>query len=171
MMESFFIDENQTVKIDFSQAAWYFDKLHDMYHQAKISDTLKDVDCIFANDKEIVFVEYKNSNFKGVDKPEAFNPINIDKINGVAKKYYDSLHYFYGMNFDKNITKKYVYLLECKNGDIVLRNYVREKLVNILPFRLQKTGAFPHRLIDEVSVLSIEEWNKSYAAYPAILLK
>ncbi len=75
------------------------------------------------------------------------------------------------MNFDKNITKKYVYLLECKNGDIVLRNYVREKLVNILPFRLQKTGAFPHRLIDEVSVLSIEEWNKSYAAYPAMLLK
>ena len=62
--------------------------------------------------------------------------------------------------------KRYVYVLECLNGDRVLRKRVRELLTARLPFLLQQQVHMPEKMIDSVEVLSIEEWNKAYPDFP-----
>ena len=79
-------------------------------------------------------------------------------LNKVAEKYYDTLHCLYLMG--KNKPKKYIYVLEYPAGNSTSRLFIRNKLKEKLPFRLQAQltdGTL--KLIDEVKVVDIAEWN------------
>lgn len=160
-MPRIFCDENNSCEIDFSAALWATDNLHDIFHQAKLS-ILCDVDFIAETEQEILFVEYKNANLPQAVHPEAFKPLDDKKLNTVARKYFDSLQFLQSMQHHIHKIKRYIYILECVNGDIVLRKRVRTLLTARLPFLLQKQIDMPEKMIDSVQVLSIEEWNQAY---------
>lgn len=164
-MSQIFCDENNSCKIDFSTAEWATDSLHDIFHQAKLS-ILCDVDFIAETKQEILFVEYKNANLPQAVHPEAFKPLDDRKLNTVARKYFDSLQFLQSMHHPMHKVKRYIYILECINGDIVLRKRVRTLLTARLPFLLQKQVDMPEKMIDSVQVLSIEEWNLAYPDFP-----
>ena len=88
------------------------------------------------------------------------------KINNIAKKYYDSLHYLALKG--KTKPKRYIYICEYPNGDMVTRARLRNLIKPKLPFELQKVMNTGINLIDEFEVLSIDEWNKhdTYKQYP-----
>lgn len=160
-MPRIFCDENNSCEIDFSAALWATDSLHDIFHQAKLS-ILCDVDFIAETEQEILFVEYKNANLPQAVHPEAFKPLDDKKLNTVARKYFDSLQFLQSMQHHMHKIKRYIYILECVNGDIVLRKRVRTLLTARLPFLLQQQIDMPEKMIDSVQVLSIEEWNQAY---------
>lgn len=163
-MKKIFIEENNEYQIDFTNSIWAIGDLNDIFHKAKIQ--CNDVDFIAETENEILFVEYKNSNIKGASKPDAFNPLDDKKINSVVKKYYDSLTYinYKFNNYQKS--KKYIYILECNKGDGVLRRKVKGRIKALLPFALQEQENFDNNLIDDVLVLSIDEWNYEFPEYP-----
>ena len=70
------------------------------------------------------------------------------------------------MNHGTGKKKRYVYVLECLNGDRVLRKRVRELLAARLPFLLQQQVDLSEPMIDSVDVLNVDEWNKAYPAFP-----
>ena len=83
---------------------------------------------------------------------------DTDFVNKVAEKYFDTLHCLYLLG--KNKPKKYIYVLEYPNGNSTSRLMIRNLLQKKLPFRLQtQLSAGKVRLIDEVKVVNIEEWN------------
>lgn len=110
------------------------------------------------SDKAIYLAEYKNANVPGAAKPDAFRPEKDIILNKVAEKYFDTLHCLYLLG--KNKPKKYIYVLEYPNGNSTSRLMIRNLLQKKLPFRLQaQLSAGKVRLIDEVKVVNIEEWN------------
>ena len=62
--------------------------------------------------------------------------------------------------------KSYIYILEYPNGDRVTRKGIRGRLQDKLPFLLQQQNEFAYKWIDELKVLSIEEWNEMYPEFP-----
>lgn len=64
--------------------------------------------------------------------------------------------------------KEYIYILEYPLGDKVSRGMIRNKIAEILPFKLQKNIGNGNKLIEKVSVLSIDEWNEdeNYGRFP-----
>ena len=163
-----FTDENCSWEFDFSAALWATDRLHEIYTDIKDS-ILHDVDFII-EDKDMLFIECKNANFKGVDNPKSFKPIGVDSLKTVALKYYDSLHFIRGIGKDKK-RLIYIYIVESKSGNITERKGIRNRLKDRLPFKLQKKYEFTKKMIDDVQVLCIDEWNKKYPQYPAVRLK
>ncbi|OON98457.1 MAG: hypothetical protein ATN35_04815 [Epulopiscium sp. Nele67-Bin004] len=159
-----FVEENNEYQIDVTQAIWATDSLNKIFHLAKTQ--LSDVDFIVETDKEIIFVEYKNSAIKNAVNPAAFNPLDDKKISQVAKKYYDSLTYVNAIDKLERKRKIYIYILEAKNGDSVLRGKAYTKLRKLLPFELQEQNNFKETLIDKFEVLSISEWNIAYPQFP-----
>ena len=169
-MGAVFTDENQSWEFDFSKAIWATDQLHENYKTIKDS-ILHDVDFIIEDTNQLLFVECKNANFKGVTCPKSFKPLQRDSIHLVARKYYDSIHFVKGLG--KGKTKKfiYVYVVEAHNGSATERKGIRNRLRDRLPFKLQKNCKFEDAMIHDVYVLSIDEWNKKYPQYPAARLK
>lgn len=165
-MERVFVEENNTYKIDFTNALWATDKLNELFHNAKVS--LSDVDFIAETQDEILFVEYKNSDIPNAIKSEGFTPLEDKKISQVVKKYYDSLTYISALEKDCTKRKIYVYILEAPKADNVLRKRVENRLKTLLPFLLQEQNDFGHTLIDDVRVVSIEKWNEDYPQFPII---
>ena len=166
-MEKFFQDEEpSSLQIDFTKAIWATDQLNKIFHNAGMF-ILKDVDFVAETETEIIFVECKNSNRVDAENAEAFNPKSDKHINGVAQKYYDSLSF---LKFtDKNLHKKkiFCYIIESKSGDSVLRNFLRTRIANLLPFKLQRQEILPcTTMIDEFFVLSFAEWNKKFPQFP-----
>lgn len=168
-MSQIFSDENNSCQIDFSKAVWATDQLHDIFHKAKVS-ILHDVDFIVETEDELLLVEYKNANLPDAANPDVFKPLEDKKLNNVAAKYYDSMHFLRAIERGRNKQKVYVYVLECRNGDVVLRNQVKTLLGERLPFLLQKQNALPENMIDRLDVVSVVEWNKKYNQYPLRLL-
>lgn len=164
-MDRVFWDENKSCTIDFSAAAWATDRIHDVFHSAKLS-ILCDVDFVAETEKELLLVEYKNANLPNAAHPEAFRPMEDKRLNNIAMKYFNSLQFLQVTNRGMDKQKRYVYVLECLNGDRVLRKRVRELLTARLPFLLQQQVHMPEKMIDSVEVLSIEEWNKAYPDFP-----
>ena len=122
------------------------------------SQTLKKSSAWIQNIFPIYLVEYKNANVPGAAKPDAFRPEKDIILNKVAEKYFDTLHCLYLLG--KNKPKKYIYVLEYPNGNSTSRLMIRNLLQKKLPFRLQaQLSAGKVRLIDEVKVVNIEEWN------------
>ena len=165
-MEKIFRDENETCEIDFSSAIYATDELHDVFKVVKGS-FLCDVDFVAETENELIFIEYKNSAFKGADCPKAFKP--FEHITDLARKYYDSLNYIRAAGIGKNKNKIYIYILEVKRIDPVFRKSIRNRLKESLPFKLQRNLKF--KMIDDVQVFSIENWNKKYKEFPAKKLK
>ena len=168
-MSQIFGDENHSCKIDFSAALWATDSIHDIFHAAGLF-ILRDVDFVAETENELLLVEYKNANLPQASHPEAFRPMEDKRINNVALKYFNSLQLLQAMHRGLAKKKHYVYILECSNGDIVLRKHVRELLAARLPFALQKQVAMPETMIDSIEVLSIDEWNERYGLFPLQLV-
>ncbi len=167
-MEKVFKDEsNETtppsLQIDFSEALWATDKLNSIFHKARIP--LNDVDFIAETDEELIFVECKNANRIDATNPD-FNPADDRKLNVVARKYYDSLNFC--MFSERGLRKRkiYCFIVEAKLGSLTLRNQWKILLAKRLPFELQKQNHFPIKMIDELNVMSIGEWNKKYPQFP-----
>lgn len=169
-MSQIFRDENHSCEIDFSVTEWATDQLNSIFHRAKLS-ILHDVDFVAETEHEILLVEYKNANLSNAAKPEAFRPWEDKSLNNVARKYYESQYFLQATQHGKQKTRRYVYILECVNGDSVLRNRVRELLAERLPFLLQQQVKMPEKMIDSLEVLSIAEWNKKYSQFPLKLVE
>jgi hypothetical protein len=163
-MKTDFIEENGAYAFDCSTAVWATDQMHHDYQTAKIH--IKDTDLLIENDTNILMVEYKNANLAGVAKPDTFEPESDKKVSDVFHKFYDSLPYLYLLDKDKPV--QFIYVLEYPNGDIVTRKRLRNRLMNELPFELQKKIGHGKKLIDKVDVVSIQEWNdhEIYGKYP-----
>lgn len=161
-MGKIFTDENKSYQFDFSKSVSATNQLNKIYHNAKIA--LSDVDFIVELDESILFIEYKNANIKNASNPEAFKPKEDKSLNQVAKKFYDSLVY---VNSTYNIKpKSYIYILEAPTADKFLRSQVRKNLKGRLPFLLQKQNNLHSKLIQDLQVLTIDEWNKLYPQFP-----
>lgn len=167
-MLSIFRDENNTCQFDFSQSLWATDKLNTIYHEAKIA--LSDVDFLVETMDSLLFIEYKNAKFGKMNRPESFKPSDDRMINKVVKKYYDSMLYLNAIHKGQNKKWIYVYILEYPDGDVVSRGYVRERLANKLLFLLQKQHKFDEKLIHDVVVWTIEEWNRNFPNLKAKIL-
>lgn len=64
------------------------------------------------------------------------------------------------MLLNKNKSKKYIYVVEYPAGNSTSRLMLRNKLKEYLPFKLQAQLAGGRiKLIDEVRVVDIAEWN------------
>lgn len=162
-MSLIFTEENGIYTLDCTNSIWATDRINQCYHDNKVS-LLKDVDWIVETNDNILLIEYKNANVQGALHPERFNPKEDKKLNNVAQKYYDTLHYLYLVGKFK--PKKYIYILEYPNGDAVSRKLIRNMLKGRLPFSLQNIPDSKNKLIESIEVLSIEEWNNQYSDFP-----
>ena len=167
-MEKIFTDEsNETtppsLQIDFSEALWATDKLNSIFHNAGIQ--LNDVNFIAETDEELIFVECKNANRIDAANPE-YNPADDKRLNITARKYYDSLNFC--MFSERGLRKRkiYCFIVEAKLGSLTLRNRLKILLAKRLPFELQKQNHFPVKMIDELNVMSVSEWNEKYPQFP-----
>lgn len=156
-VEQIFQDENHTCEFNFTKAQWAIDGLHNIYGQAKAG--LSDVDYLVETEKEILLIEYKNADIEEAAHPERFNIKSDKKINNLVKKYYDSLPYLTLTKKGKNKRKIYVCILEYPGSDGASQRYVRNRLADKLPFALQKQINSGEKLIDEVHVWTIQDWN------------
>jgi len=163
-MRRIFKEENHVYQIDFTNAIWATNELNTHFHHAKTE--LSDVDFIAETDNDILFVEYKNADIPNAENPDEFNPNGDKKISQVVKKYYDSLTYINAIGKPHEKRKAYIYILEYPNGDSVTRKGIRNRLQGKLPFLLQQQNTFVYKLIDEIKVLSISEWNENYPQFP-----
>ncbi len=163
-MSVIYTEENGRYNIDCTNAVWSSDSIHSDYHDVGIH--LKDIDFVIEGEEYLLLVEYKNANIQGACNPQSFHPDSENKVEAVAKKYYDSLHYLTLMGKEK--PKYYIYILEYPNGDIATRKRIRNLLIKELPFSLQKKLKNGVKLIERIDVLSIDEWNSNpiYCKYP-----
>ena len=106
-MDGVFCDENKSCTIDFSAAPWATDRIHDVFHEAKLF-VLSDVDFVAETENELLLVEYKNANLSNAAHPEAFRPLEDKRLNRVAMKYYNSLQFLQVMNHGIDKKKRYV---------------------------------------------------------------
>ncbi len=164
-MSQVYLDENRTFQFDFSAALWASDKLHDIYRENGVG-ILSDVDFIAETESSMILVEYKNADIPGASHPEAFNPLDQKRENKIAFKYYDSWMYISAIQKGKPV--KYVYILEHPNSDAVMRKRIRNRIADLLPFRLQKLSEIKVEMIHDFEVLSIAEWNthEQYKVFP-----
>lgn len=156
-MDTVYTEENGVYMMDCTAAVWSTDQIHEQYVRSVKGSFLKDVDFVIETDNDLLLVEYKNANVPGAAHPEQFKPGSDKKLEDVARKYYDSLHALFLLGKDK--PKRFIYVLEYPDGDSVSRKMVRNKLKERLPFGLQVTAPGDRRLIEEVQVLNIQEWN------------
>lgn len=155
-MSQIYREENNVYQFDFSAALWATDELHDKFHQSGVS-ILSDVDFIAETENEVLLVEYKNANISEAVSPEKFNPLDQKRENKIAYKFYDSWMYLSAAQKKKPI--KYVYVLEYPHGDAVMRKRIRNRIADLLPFKLQKLPEIKEEMIHDFEVLSISEWN------------
>ena len=160
-MAVIYTEENGQYTLNCTAAVWSTDKIHEYYqdrnHTYGELGFLCDVDFVIENEESILLVEYKNANVANAQNPGAFNPMSSNKLENVAKKFYNSLHWLYLNNKDK--PKKYIYVLEFPAGNSTSRLLVRNKLQEKLPFKLQNSFTTGRKLISEVKVVDIAEWN------------
>ncbi len=161
-----YVEESGVYQIDCTQAIWATDQVHSQYHAA--GTFLCDADFIAETSNYIYIIEYKNANIPNAANPAGFNPSAQDKVDKVARKFYDSLHYLSTNN--KNKPVKYIYVVEYPNAGSTDRRLLRNKIADRLPFRLQQGKA--KSIIDGFDVVSIAEWNshQDYSQLPLTLI-
>ena len=164
-MSQIFFDEHHLYKIDFSSAPWATDQLHDIFHKAGLT-IWHDVDWVVETNDELLLVEYKNPNHPNARNE--YEPLKNEKLDNVARKYYESCYFLHAARQVENKKKKFIYILEGKNDDEPTRKMVRNQLWNRLPFRLQKKFeeelkilsdnhfVLSNKWIEDLEVLSIE---------------
>ena len=108
------------------------------------------MDYIFQYQGNLILLEYKNAKLpyeKGYTAAEKFNPASDTKIANISRKFFDSWFYLAAHQYKKPVT--FIYVLEWPHADVMLR----------------KAQLKPN-VIDEFSVLSIDEWNRRFALLP-----
>ena len=155
-MNQIFEEENHVYQFDFSKANWAINSLHDVFSHNIVS-ILSDVDFIAETDNCLILVEYKNSIIPGAVNPEAFNLQSQKLQNKIAYKFYDSWIYLKAIGKEKPL--KYVFIVESPHSDLVMRKMLRDKISNLLPFKLQSSPEIKCKIIEGFDVLSINEWN------------
>ena len=153
-------EENKYYEINCENAVWASDEHHTLYQ--KNANVLKDVDWLIETTDSILIVEYKNG--KVYRHEESFNPLKDKYVDGVAKKFYDSLHYLTLLG--KHKKNKYIYIVEYDNDDGVSRRLLRNRIKKKLPFKLQETVSDTIKLIESFQVFTIDEWNENYPDFP-----
>lgn len=156
-MDTVYIEENGVYMLDCTAAIWSTDQIHEHYAQCVSGSFLNDVDFVIETNEYLLLVEYKSANIPGAAHPEKFRPERDEKLENVAKKYYDSLHYLFLAG--KNKPKQFIYVVEYPKGDSTSRKMLRNKLKDRLPFKMQTAISESRRMIEDVQVLNIQEWN------------
>lgn len=156
-MDTVLIEENGVYGLDCTAAVWSTDQIHEQYAQNISGSFLNDVDFVIETDAYLLLVEYKNANVPGAAHPERFKPGSNGKLENVARKYYDSLHYLFLLGKDK--PKRFIYIVEYPGGDSASRKMLRNKLKERLPFNLQAAAHGDRHIIEDIQVLNIQEWN------------
>ena len=172
-----FLDEHGRFQIDFSEAIWATDKLHEIFSVLK-DNILSDVDFVVEDTDSLFFIEYKNSNVKTEGESKKFNPIDGEGLRKVARKYFDSLNFIRATGRGNQKHKIYVYILETKHTERKndeLRKYAYNRLRDRLPFKFKNKSAsqgimMTETMIDVLKVLSIQEWNEEYKQFPAKII-
>lgn len=165
-MDTVYIEENGVYMLDCTAAIWSTNQIHEHYAQCVSGSFLNDVDFVIETNDYLLLVEYKNANIPGAAHPEKFRPERNEKLENVAKKYYDSLHYLFLAGKDK--PKQFIYIVEYPKGDPTSRKMLRNKLKDRLPFKMQSALFENRRMIEDVQVLNIQEWNadKLFGHFP-----
>lgn len=166
MTTSIYLDENNQFQFDFSNAVWASNELNSKY--MKIHSILSDVDFIVETERDMIFLEYKNTDIQGAVNPTAFTDklCTDEHYLKIARKYYGSI--IYAMASDKRKRYRYVYVLECALAGSTDRLLLRTRIKAKLPFELQKEPEIKMTLIDDFEILSIHEWNTNplYSQFP-----
>lgn len=163
-MERIFTEENNVYQIDCTRAKWATNQLHHEYHASGVH--LSDVDFLIEDADHLLMVEYKNAKIGNAAKPDAYDPNQEKNLNKLVKKFYDSLHYLHLLGKVRPV--QYICVLEYPAGDPVNRRRLRNSMKKELPFQLQKNLGRGTTLINDIKVLSIQEWNEDciYGKYP-----
>jgi len=156
MSQQVFREENGYYEIVFPEgtACIQLDKFYK-------GSNLKSVDIIVDTDEKTILMEYKNSTIPNAANPNSF----CEKLKGeshsidIARKYYDSLLYVLSKQLPGK-TLHYHYVVEAHFLDSVTRKWLAEKIINHLPFKLQKR--IEATLITDFTVDTISDWNKRY---------
>lgn len=164
------IEENHIYGVDCTNAAWASDKMHAIYHECGLPHILCDSDFAVETDEFILLIEYKNANIPEAvahaNEDSEYDPFDKKKFDKIVRKYYDSLHYLRLEGKSKPV--QYIFVLEYPKGDSVTRKMLRNRLKKHLPFKLQDKFKKGVKLIEEVDVVNIEEWNANelYGRFP-----
>lgn len=145
-----YYDENRSAEFNFENALHVYE-LNGLYKHT----ILKDVDFIIELEDKFIFLEYKNAKVSNANNPQAFDE-KIKKDNhmqDMARKYYDSLHYF---TCSINKRRIYIYIIETEKITDVDRKNLRIKIAKILPLKEE------FKRLDDFDVISIKKWNKQY---------
>lgn len=166
-----FRDEHNSAEFDFSAALWASDEIHRVFAATIKNTILSDVDFVAETEDALVLVEYKNACSPDVEKPEGFKPSSDKMMNKIAYKYYDSWIYLDAIGKTQKPID-YVYVVEYPNADRRTRKELRNRIADLLPFKLQKLPQAQKNLIRSFKVLSVEEWNRDeqYSRFPIALL-
>ena len=158
-MDNIFYDENNKFQIDLSAAQKPLGNLHSKFKS--IGNIISDVDWIAETDDEVILIEFKNYEEKE-HIPEG-NEVG-STYQKYARKYYGSVFYYLSCGNQKPFD--YVVVLESPHMDNVVRNWYRNSIMKLLPFKLQEMSEIAIPLIRNFQVMSVSEWNKLYPQYP-----
>ena len=162
-MDKVFIEENGIYQIDLSSSINAVGDLHEKYKN--IANFLSDVDFIFETEEDIFLVEYKNTDIDKADPKKLLEKISNGEIyNWIHKKFYGTMFYVLATTNNKKVN--FIFVLECKDADSVVRKRIRAKAKKRLPFRLQEDETIGRNLIHNFDVLSIANWNEIYPQFP-----
>ena len=163
-MKSVFVEENGEYQIDLSAAIEAMDDLNAKYKA--IGGFLSDVDFIAETDDSILLIEYKNTKAKNAINPDAFieKVSNGELYDSILKKYYGSVFYLLACQKRKPIN--FFFIIESQFMDTVMRKRTLASIKKRLPYLLQELPEISVNLINDFSVLSIQEWNDKFAMFP-----
>lgn len=161
MEEKILVEENGIYEFDFSNCEYVLE-FHDIANKSK----LKDVDFVTEVHDEVLFIEYKNSNIPNAVRPDAmFKKIkeNPEKFySSIADKYYDSLFILWACDGNKENKKiAYIFLLEDKLIDEVMRKKLKIKIKKQLPFNL-KGDKVVREILSRFEVYNLKEWESAF---------
>jgi len=195
-MSGIYYDEHKTHKIDLSKTIWSTGQLHSLYEQTInnvlsdvdwIGETTDNILLIEFKSQKINEAE-TSCTCMGCDcfscKQEINNcikcgktvikkPIKKDRYADFheksCKKFYGSSYYLFLLKKYKPI-KYYCVIGSPPTGSSPIDKIMRGRATNIikksLPFKLQETIKVTSNHIDDVKVLSVNEWNHIYADFP-----
>jgi hypothetical protein len=165
-MQTIFTEENGKYKMDFSKAVDTIVDLNKKYQC--IGNFLSDVDFIAETSEKVFLIEYKNVEIENATNPGAFygKIHNGELYDSIIKKYYDSM--FYILACKKHKTINYIFILECKKADSIIRKKMKASIKKRLPYILQENEEIRLNLISDFDILSINEWNNhiEYSKFP-----
>ena len=182
-----FEDEHHFCRIDFTSALWAETNLTKIYSDAKLNNILKSVDSIAEiiteskpsseiakataeNESMLILMEYKNFDNNRADKSELNDGEKRDiLLSEVAKKYFDSLSFAVAKRQRSYNHKVYVWILDAAQGDKILREHIKKRLMKKLPFLLQKQQNLPKSLIDKLYVVDSKEWQQIFPSFPVYI--